>query len=270
MQNQRISIIGCGNLGSALIAGLINSQTVDPKKLFVFDKNITSLKVLSKKFNFQRQSSLIECVRQSKVVIVAVKPKDIVQTLKEIAVCRPKYLISTVAGVKISFIKKFLPSNAIIARIMPNLGIATLNGVTGIYTDNKFFEKTLSNIFQKTGQIIHLKNDSEVDITTALGASAPAFLSVAFEGLVDGGILCGLDNNRSYKIVSQLFDGLTSALNTIGQGSPKIFREKIATPKGTTEAGLKILNKKRVGQSFKNATAAAFKRAKKIKISINK
>lgn len=267
---EKIGIIGFGNMGSAIAEGIKDKYAV-----CVFDKEKNKINALKK---ITAADNPVELVKQSKIIILAVKPQDFAALLSEIrGFVGNKLIISIAAGIRTGYIEKVLGESRVV-RAMPNIAVKIAKGQTGIckgrYAKNKdlFLVK---KIFKTTGKVWELKEEM-IDSITAISGSGPAYIFYDLEikninpakipeelikeyvrRLTDAALAVGFEP----KIASSLsIDTAVSSVGLLKQtgNSPSELRKMIASPGGTTEAALKVITN---GGSWSEAALAAKKRA---------
>jgi len=257
----KISIIGAGNMGEAIIKGF-NSKNVT-----VSDKSKNRLKTLRKKQKITVVKNNIEAVKKSSIIILAVKPQDMNSVLKEIRkhISNKQLIISIAAGVKTRKIEKIIGKRVAVIRVMPNTPALIGEGISvlckGRYAKVKDIKKA-REIFRRTGKVLVIKNEGLMDAVTAISGSGPAYICLFIESLIKSANILGL-RRFSDELVIQTFKGAIKLLEE-SKKSPKMLRKQVTSPGGTTEAALKVFGKKKVQNIIIAATKAAYKRSKKL------
>ncbi len=252
---------GGGNISQSIISGLLNSG-YSKKNIFFLDRNIKNQNKLKKlgikKFNRSNNSS-------KKFFILAVKPKDAIAAYNEILLIEKKPLIiSLVAGIKI---KQFLKisKSAKLMRAMPNTSSKYNHGITALH--NGCFSlvnfQNSSKIFKKIGITIILDKENKMDQFTGIIGSGPAYffyILQTFEKKLLG--VCNGNKELVNEIIINLLNGVSSS---IGEKSDlKSLVRKVASKKGTTEAGLNTYKKMGLNKILESGLNSAIKRSKDI------
>ncbi len=257
MIDRRIGIIGCGNMGEALLTGLLNKSV---KNITVSEKQEERFEYLKKKYpqitlNKDNQS----LVKNSSVIILAVKPQDIESLLQDVSssLTISHLIISVAAGIKTSFIEKTIQKRIPIIRVMPNLPAFIGKGLS-VYCTSKMIseehEKLAEEIFGSVGKVLKMEED-KLDTVTAISGSGPAYVFYMLEAMLEAGIELGLTEEQA-KILS--VQTIIGAGKMIERGeNPAILRKKVTSPKGTTEAALQVL----IETKWKEALVQAIKKA---------
>ena len=261
MNNLDIHIVGLGNLGSALLRGLVN---LDKNLTFhLYEKNSKINNFIKNEFNFESNPDINAI--DNGVLILCIKPKDLNEFLHENKdkISEEVLICTVLAGVETSYISNFVANN--ILRLMPNLSIRNNNGFIP-YTKNyegdylSFIEllKGLGTINEYDEELFH--------IITAIYGSGPAWYLELSSKIVEAAEKLGLSKTESNKIISELLKSLPS-LVTDEEFSDTV--EKIKSTNGTTEAGVNSLNSDSFDKIIFNAINSATERSIEISKEIN-
>jgi len=272
----KVSIVGGGNLGSALIQGLLQAKGWRATDVLVCDISGRRISFLQRKFKIKTTSKLKEALNFSFILVLAVKPKDMEELLSKLHphLSPPplrgrieeggKLFIAVAAGIKTDFLEKKLGKVPVI-RVMPNICVAVGEGVCayslGRYTCPSDEKKFLS-LFGGLGETIKMK-ESFLDLITAVSGSGPAYIFRMIEILAELLEKDGLNKKMALQIVSQTVFGSGKMVKELKE-SPESLRAKVTSPGGTTQAALEVLEKGGLKEIFSRAIKAARKRAKEL------
>lgn len=258
----RIGIIGCGNMGSVILNGLLEKKTIKKKDLSVYDIDKNKTKNLKVKVEKTNQ----DLVKNSDIIIIAVKPKDVQNLFNEISECltSEKVLISIMAGISIKKIQDFIKKEIPVIRVMPNLNIKVNAGIIAFCTNKlgRKYEKIVKEIFSPVGVIIKLPEE-KFDTITAISGSGPGFLFYFAEILNE---ICrekGLSEKISKIISSYLFYG-TGKMLVETKMEPEKLKNMVCSPGGTTIAGITVFEEKNFRKIFREVIDKAEKRSKEL------
>lgn len=240
MSPSSIAIIGCGNLGMSLIGGLLNSEVIDPKDLTATRRDISKIQHLSVK-GIEITSDNSKAVKNSKVIILAVKPYNVLNICEEIkdSIDASEHIIvSTATGIAISEIEKVLGSEVSILRAMPNTAADVEESLTCICANEISKEdfQLIDVLFTTVGKTVRI-DESLMEAATVLGACGVAFVLRFMRAMVQGGIQIGFDAKTAESIVNQTVKGASALLEQNGH-HPEFEIDKVTTPKGCTITGL--------------------------------
>lgn len=257
----RVAIIGCGNMGSSLAARLSKTH-----QLCFYDHHIEKAEKLELEGYGKARKGITEAADHAELVILAVKP----QNMKEVGhaigkeLKKEQVVISLLAGTSIEILKGFFPAASIV-RMMPNLALIFGEGVIGLSSDKSLPQKIkddLANTFELLGKIIWLPED-KINALTALTGSGPAFFFAMVEAMVDAGIAMGFTARHSQELIYQMLRGSLALLEKTSK-HPGELKWQIASPQGTTIAGLKTMEEQAVRGAIMNTFLSAFDRANEL------
>lgn len=256
----KIAIIGCGNMGEGIAQRLSSEHQV-----FLFDRHPEKMEKLQKEGFGTACQKMEEALTPSEVVILAVKPQSFVEVAKGFQnPLSHQILISLLAGTTIATIRKHIPYRKII-RMMPNLALICGQGAIGLASDEPLSQndhKLIHQICTSLGKVYEL-SESKIDAFTALAGSGPAFVFALIEAMVEAGIGMGFDAKNAESIVRQMIKGSVDLLEASGK-HPAALKWQIASPAGTTMAGLKEMEEYSVRAGIINTFFAAYERAKEL------
>jgi pyrroline-5-carboxylate reductase len=262
-----VGFIGGGNMGEALIKGLLGASLVPASAIHATDVRLERLKELDRQYGIQVSSDNVDLVRHSDIIILAVKPQIMDSVLKEIApaVTRKKLLISIAAGVSTAKIRAVLHKDARLIRVMPNTPALVLEGVTAIAkADNLEPDDldTAGEIFSAVGRVVVL-DESLMDAVTGLSGSGPAYVAVVIESLADGGVRMGLDRITAMTLATQTVLGAAKLLLETGL-HPGALKDMVSSPGGTSIAGIAALEEGGIRTTFIKAVERATERSREL------
>lgn len=248
-----LTIIGNGKMALSLALGLGNEFDLEVvgRDLAKLEKFAKKLKKKPKILTFSELNTI-----DDRLLIFCIKPQAI-ETLELKGEARA--IISVMAGVSIERLqKKFKAKNYL--RAMPNIAAIYKKSAT-VLTGDEELKDIGFKIFNSIGKTIWVESQKELDISTALIGSAPAFLALVAEALEDAGVKEGLKRGDAKSLTKALFDGFALLISKL---DTKEIKEMITSPGGTTAAGLAILERASVRGAFFDAIEAATKRAKEL------
>jgi len=262
-----VGFVGGGNMGEALIKGLLGANLVPAGSIHATDVRLDRLKQLDRQYGIQVSSDNAELVRRSDIVILAVKPQIMDAVLKEIApaVTRKKLLISVAAGVSTTKIRTMLHKDARLIRVMPNTPALVLEGVTAIAKADGLEPDdldTAGEIFSAVGRVVVL-DEALMDAVTGLSGSGPAYVAVVIESMADGGVRMGLDRITAMTLATQTVLGAARLLLETGL-HPGALKDMVSSPGGTSIAGIAALEEGGIRTTFIKAVERATERSREL------
>ncbi|PYN02395.1 MAG: pyrroline-5-carboxylate reductase [Candidatus Rokuibacteriota bacterium] len=267
IKGRTVGFVGAGNMGEALIKGLVVANVVPAKSVYSADVRGERLTELAKQFGIQAAADNSDLVSRCDVVILAVKPQIMEPVLREIApaVTRQKLLISIAAGVSTAKIRAMLNRDARLIRVMPNTPALVLEGVTAI-AKGQHLEPgdldTAGEIFKAVGRVVILDEDL-MDAVTGLSGSGPAYVAVVIESLADGGVRMGLDRITAMTLATQTVLGAAKLLLETGL-HPGALKDMVSSPGGTSIAGVAALEEGGIRTTFIKAVERATLRSREL------
>jgi pyrroline-5-carboxylate reductase len=243
IRDKRVGFVGGGNMGEALVRGLTKTGLMPAEHLMMADVRTERLDELKRLYGVSVASDNVTLVRQSDVILLAVKPQILGVVLDEIAPATPgKLLISVAAGVSTSEIRRHLPPGTRMIRAMPNTPALVLEGATAIAYSAGLEDgdmDTARQIFEAVGRVVIL-DESMMDAVTGLSGSGPAYIALVVEALADGGVRVGLDRKIAMTLAMQTVLGSARLLIDTGM-HPAQLKDMVSSPGGTTIAGIHTL-----------------------------
>ena len=276
MNELKILLIGCGKMGSSLLEGIVKSDNFDGMVDVIEPVIQDSFKEDFKesKVNFYSDIRENKDAINYDLIIIATKPniyEEIFNGLKNNLIINDETLIvSILAGIRISKIEEIVGSIPII-RAMPNIAASVLEGMTALIGNKKITHEDILNadlIFELIGEKMWLKNEAQMDSFTAISGSGPAYFFFFTECLKNIAIEEGFTEDEANKISQQIIIGSGKLVKDSGI-DPKELRENVTSPKGTTEAGLKVIADNKTGLLDKLRQAIIEAKNRSIEISDN-
>ncbi len=258
----KIGVIGCGVMGSAIAKHCAKEHSV-----ILYDRNISKSKALAKEIGAEERETAADLIRDTDVIVLAIKPKDLAPLASEShkAFTRQKILISILTGATLAALKSYFPAPAIV-RTMPNLGLVCGEGVIGLVEDPTLLPEVKMRIdvlFKGMGLHVWLP-ESKVEAITALSGSGIGFVMVMIEAMIDGGVFLGFSAAQAREIVLETFEGAIALMRATGK-HPAELKLQISSPAGTTIAGLKAMEESGVRAGIVQTLAACYEKAQHMK-----
>ncbi|ACI21860.1 MULTISPECIES: pyrroline-5-carboxylate reductase [Thermodesulfovibrio] len=259
-----IGFIGGGNMAEALIRGLVKEGK---KNIIVSEPIDERRRYLENCYGVKTTPSNTDVVNLSEIIVLAVKPQNIKEVLEEIkdAVSERHTVVSIAAGIPLEFIQKYLKTDKLI-RAMPNLAAIVGEAMTVLALCECLEMKIIApvrDIFMSVGKVITLP-EHYMNLVTALSGSGPGFLCYIVEQLIDVATELGFAEDIAKELIVQTFIGTAKLLDS-GLPPDKI-RQKVTSPGGTTEAGLKVLSDGALRGIFFKTLQEATKRAQQLSV----
>jgi len=257
-----IGFIGSGRMASALLEGILNAKIALAADILVTDKISAAADELSRRTGAKACASNSEVASKSGILILCVKPGDVPQALREAGDLSGKLLISIAAGIPLRRLRDWAVGNPRLIRVMPNTPALIGHGAAAYAAAEGATAVDLAaadGIFGAVGIAYKVKEEL-IDAVTGLSGSGPAFVYTVIEALADGGVLMGLPRDISLRLAAQTVLG--AAAMTLQTGlHPAQLRDQVASPGGTTIAGLEALEEAGMRAALIGAVRAATERS---------
>jgi pyrroline-5-carboxylate reductase len=263
----KISFIGGGNMGEAILASLLTKKLAKPGDITVSDVMEARRDFLKQKYGVTVTDNNKVAVTGKDVIVLAVKPQQMADALAGIkGTLKPSQLVlSIAAGVTINTIAKALSHNVIV-RSMPNTPAQLGLGMTG-WTATPEVTAAQKALAQKVlgamGKEIYFKDEAALNMVTAVSGSGPAYFYLFAEALIDGGVAIGLDRQQAEVLVKQTMLG-TAHLMESSDKTPAELRRNVTSKGGTTEQAIKVFEESGLAKVAAEAVKAACRRAEEL------
>lgn len=265
---EKIAFIGAGAMSEAIIAGLVENNLINHDHIFVTNhSNEARLNNLEKMYNVTGTYNMDDLLTDTNIVVLAMMPKDIKQVMEKINpfLTENMLIVSVLAGVKIDTIEQLANKRLSIARAMPNTSAAIQQSVTALALNNLVTKKQttqLEAIFNTIGFITTVE-EHQLDIITGISGSGPAYIYYIIEALENVATEFGLDDDIAKQLIVQTIIGAANMVAKSDKPAQQL-RKEVASPGGTTEAGLKVLQSYNVQEAFINCVKEATAQSKRL------
>lgn len=264
MKDLRIAVIGAGNMGQALLEGLVESGQVRPSRICASDRRKERLAGLKKRLRICTESRNTTAVKNADVVILAVKPQIIDKVLAELEPALPAdcLLISIAAGFPTGLIERLAGGKRRVVRAMPNIAATVRMAATAICTGKharKADMKLARRIFETCGTVTEV-DESLMDAVTGLSGTGPMYIFIIIEALSDAGVRVGLGREQATQLAIQTVLGAGEMVRTTGR-HPIFLKDMVTSPGGTAINALYSLEKTGLRADLMDAVEAATRRS---------
>jgi pyrroline-5-carboxylate reductase len=263
----KITIIGGGAMGEAIVRGVLAGESLAPQDIRVCDIDSSRLATLRKTYNIKPGKDYESALKDAELVILAVKPQNLPGLLGDLQgkIKKGQLVLSIIAGAKIDTIAKGLDHYQIV-RAMPNTPAQIGVGMTAWTASDKVTskqKKLAQTILDALGEEVYFSDEKYIDMATAVSGSGPAYLFYIIEGLIDAAVRIGLPRETAGELVMETVLG-AALLAKQSPKSPQELRKQVTSPGGTTAAGIAVLESGRFKELLAETVAAAHKRAKEL------
>ena len=238
----KISFIGCGNMASAIIKGLIGNG-FDPACICASDINAEGLRKMAEQTGIKAAPLNTEAVNFADIVILAVKPQQLDDILPEIRdLASNKILVTLAPGKTLKWIGERLNKNTKVVRTMPSTPALVGESMTALCANEHVSESELDEvleIFRNVGKAVVIP-ENLFDVAVGVGSSSPAYVFMFIEAMADAAVYKGMSRQQAYAFAAQAVYG--SARLVLESGiHPGELKDRVCSPAGTTIEGLRTL-----------------------------
>jgi pyrroline-5-carboxylate reductase len=256
-----LAVVGGGNMGAALLGGLLHAGVVTPQEVAVVEVYASRRDQLASEFPGVVVADTIPACRSA---VLAVKPPDIPTVAAAAAAAGATRVLSIAAGVTIATIQDAAGDAVAVLRAMPNTPALVGEGVSALAAGARATSDDVDwaeAILRGVGMVARVA-EHQLDAVTGLTGSGPAYLFLVAEALMDAGVMAGLPRATSEQMVAQLLVGSARLLSD--RGDPAALRAMVTSPGGTTAAGVRVLEERATRAALIDAVLAATDRSREL------
>ena len=275
LSNCRLAFIGCGVMAEAIITGLLRKKLVGPEQIVGSHPRLARREEMHVKYGVEMFELNREAVTEtspegpddSSVIVLAIKPQRLYRVLEELkgSLVKEQLVISIVAGAKIETISEEL-LHASVVRSMPNTPAQIGEGITAWTASADVTEKQQSQVramLDALGKSVHVENERQIDMATALSATGPTYIFMVMEALIDAGVHLGFSRHVAQELVHQTLLGSVLFARE-SHKHPAELRNMVTSPGGTSAEAIYQMEKGSLRTIMSKAVWAAFQRAESL------
>ncbi len=266
--NRSVCILGAGNMGRALVGGLLRSGT-RPEQLTVGEKSVAVRETLARDFGVSASADNQPAAADAAVVVLAVKPQDAVATLAGLAELfarqRP-LVVSVAAGVRMAALQRACGAGIGVVRAMPNRPALVGAGITGLYAAAEVSpaqRAAAERVLGSVGETVWVPSEEALDAVTALSGSGPAYFFLLAQLMAEAGERLGLEAPVARRLARATLYG-SGLLAQAADCDLRRLRAEVTSAGGTTEAAVRILEGADLRATVAQALAAAAQRSREL------
>lgn len=260
---KRYGFIGAGNMATAIIKGLIKSNPENTENIFVYD-------ISEEKLNLMKEQGVSICkdssdvVKQSDIIVVAVKPQNYQDALAEIKneVNDEKIIVSIAAGISIAFVRGAVEKECKVVRVMPNTPLLLSKGATALCPSENVSDEEFSPVLEmfSLSGAAEIFTEDYMNTIIAVNGSSPAYVYLFAKAMADYAKENGIDYDKALSLICATLEGSAAMLRESGD-DPDTLIKKVSSPGGTTIEALKTLDEYKFYEGIKSAMDSCTKRA---------
>ena len=261
----RIGFIGCGNMSSAVIKGMVQTNAFKANNIMVSNRSIEKLQTIQTELQVNITQDNNELCNFCNVIVLSVKPQmfdDVCKPLVKLDLSN-KLIISIAAGVKTEQIAKLLQQDVAVIRAMPNTPSVISEGATGLFSNRKCSQNDkliAEKIFKSVGKTAWVDEENQINTVTAIAGSAPAYVYLFMQAMIDQAVTLGFNSNDARNLVTQSVLGTAKLAQFKHDVKLDDLREAVTSPGGTTFEAIKSFNNNNFSKIVKEAVNAAYNR----------
>lgn len=263
-----IGVVGAGNIGRALIGGILSAHEIDPGRIRASRRNPALAAELGAQFpGVQSGTDARATTRGASIVVLAVKPQGAAAVISEIRddVADEALVISVLAGLTTEAIRDAIGRDVAVIRAMPNTPMIVDEGATALAPGRFATDRHMAlarQLFEAVG-MVEIVPEYLMDAVTGLSGSGPAYVYMIIEALTDGGVKQGIPRPQAFKLATQTVFGAAKLVRETGK-HPAILRDEVTTPGGTAIAAVADLEAHGLRTMLINAVATATARSQEL------
>lgn len=265
MITKKLGIIGCGNMGGAILYGALESGVIAKENVFVYDIN-PAMREKAAGWGVTLSADDAQVCRNADIILLAVKPQ---QAKDALAMCEDalndKAMMSIVAGITTERLQAMIDGTPRILHIMPNTPAMVYEGAFALCSDNDFTEDELAfakAIYDTIG-IVEMVPEHLIDAVCGLSGGGPAYAAMFIEAMADGGVKQGLPRATAYRLAAQTCLG-TAKMILETDIHPGQIKDMVTSPAGTTIEGCEKLETGGMRGAVMECIKAATERSKEL------
>jgi len=267
--NYIVGIIGAGNMGEALIRGLLKSNLVHSYEIIASAHTPRRVRLLEKTYGVHTTRKNLAVISSCDTIVLAVKPQDMASVCEQIkpAITKDHLLISIAAGIDFVRLRKMLGHKPRLIRVMPNLPSVIDEGISAIFCGPRMperYRRFAHQMFQAVGQTVDVREEKLMDVITGLSGTGPAYFFAMMEALAKAGRKLGLTDQMSTMLTLQTAVGAAEMALQTGS-PPEELRRRVTSKKGTTWAAMKHFKRKNFWKVMEDAVRVATNRARQLR-----
>ncbi|HHU63546.1 MAG TPA: pyrroline-5-carboxylate reductase [Clostridiales bacterium] len=266
MKSVKLGFIGCGNMATAIIKGLIAQSVIPRDDIRVFDIDPKKTKKIAE-YGVTISGDLFKLLDDTNIIMLCVKSNSCEEVLNGIKdyMDENKVLVSIVAGISIEYLASFFKGNVKIVRTMPNTPALIGCGMTGVSFNEHVSDeekKTVKQIFSSIGRV-EVIDEELMDVVTAVSGSSPAYTYMYIEALADGAVLGGMPRDKAYIFAAQAVIGAAKMVLELKEHPGKL-KDMVCSPAGTTIEAVKTLEEGGFRSTIINAVKNCYEKSKRM------
>lgn len=261
----KIGFIGLGNMGSAILGGVLKQGNVKPDDIIVTDKAQMAVKKAVEMMKVQAAPNNMVVAEQADVLFLAIKPQIYEPVIKEIASCLKKdaVIVSIAPGKAIAWLDGLFGGGKKIVRCMPNTPALVGAGCTGVCANNLVSEQEMMQVMTLLSSFgkAYMVPETLMDTVVGVSGSSPAYVFMMIEAMADAAVADGMPRPQAYEFAAQaVYGSAKMVLDT--KMHPGALKDMVCSPGGTTIEAVRVLEEKGFRSALIEAQKACVEKSK--------
>lgn len=261
----KIGFVGCGNMATAIIKGIIKKQIIEEENIMASAKTKTTLERVQRELGIKVSMDNSEVVKNSDIVVLAVKPQyyqEVIEQIKD-TVSDNQIIISIAPGKTLAWLQDCFGKNVRLVRTMPNTPALVGEGMTGACRNEYVTDEDYATVLQILGSFGEVETIPEnlMDVCVSVSGSSPAYIYILIEAMADGAVADGMPRAQAYKFAAQSVLGSAKMVLETGK-HPGELKDQVCSPGGTTMEAVRVLEEEGFRSSVIEAMKACVRKAR--------
>lgn len=261
----KVGFIGCGNMASAMLGGIMKEGVVEKENLMASAKSEKTLKKIREELKITAIADNRELAARADLIVLAVKPIYMEEVIEEIAdsVTEDKIIVTLAPGKTLEWLDLTFGKPTKLIRTMPNTPALVGEGMTALCPNELVTEaelQTVVEIFQSFGKT-QVVTEPMIDVVVGVSGSSPAYVFMFIEAMADAAVADGMMRSQAYEFAAQAVLGSAKMVLDTGM-HPGALKDMVCSPGGTTIEAVRVLEEKGMRSSVIEASKAAVRKAR--------
>ena len=263
----KIGFIGCGNMATSIIKGIIRKQIIDAENIIASAKTKATLDRVQKELGVKVSTDNLEVTENSDILVLAVKPQyypEVIAQIKDV-VRKEQIVISIAPGKTLDWLQEQFGGSVRLVRTMPNTPALVGEGMTGACRNEYVTDEDYATVLQILGSFGEVETIPEnlMDVCVSVSGSSPAYIYILIEAMADGAVVDGMPRAQAYKFAAQSVLGSAKMVLETGK-HPGELKDQVCSPGGTTIEAVRVLEEKGFRSSVIEAMKACVKKGREV------
>ena len=269
---KKLGFIGLGNMGSAIIGGILGSGRAEPEDIIGSDHSQQGRERAEELYKIATTGDNREVARKADILFFAVKPQFLDDVLTEIRDELPEgqLIVSIVAGRSVSYYQKMLGEKVRLVRLMPNTPALVGAGMTAACCSPGVTKEEMEEVGDlcRTFSLFEVVPETLFDAVTGVSGSSPAYVFMFIEAMADAAVLAGMPRAQAYKFSAQAVLGSAKMMLDTGK-HPGELKDMVCSPAGTTIEAVRVLEELGFRSAVIEGTSACIDKSAQMNASKN-